>query len=128
MLQDLIAVNIRHRNFRRRNQEKIIRLNPVRLILELWERLSAISQADNQHFQLHASQEMLADATGLSSVHVSRTLNTMQREGLIERQGHGYLVIDNARLRQLVPDLHLMDRIFSRPVSLAAVTPSSKAG
>lgn len=75
------------------------------LFLELSERLTAIGQADNQHFQMHASQEMLADATGLSSVHVSRTLHAMQDEGLIKRQGHGYLILDYVRLRQLVPDM-----------------------
>ena len=85
------------------------------LFLELAERLTAIGQADSQHFQMHANQEMLADATGLSSVHVSRTLHTMQDEGLIERQGHGYLIIDHARLRQLVPDMLIGDKDFCGP-------------
>ena len=49
------------------------------LFLELAERLTAIGQADSQHFQMHANQEMLADATGLSSVHVSRTLRAGPR-------------------------------------------------
>lgn len=98
------------------------------LFLELWERLTAIGQTGRHNFQMHANQEMLADATGLSSVHVSRTLNVMQSEGLIERQGHGYLIIDYVRLRQLVPDMLIKDTVFSIPERLTAVTPSSKAG
>jgi len=31
------------------------------------------------------TQEQLADATGLTSVHVNRVLQALQREGLIER-------------------------------------------
>lgn len=97
------------------------------LFLELWERLTAIGQAGSHQFQMHANQEMLADATGLSSVHVSRTLNAMQAEGLIERHGHGYLLIDYARLRQLVPDMLIQDAVFSMPDRLTAVTSGSKA-
>lgn len=82
------------------------------LFLELAERLTAIGQADSQHFQMHANQEMLADAMGLSSVHVSRTLHAMQDEGLIERQGNGYLILDYVRLRQLVPDMLVGDKDF----------------
>jgi len=82
------------------------------LFLELSARLTAIGHADSQHFQMHANQEMLADATGLSSVHVSRTLHAMQDEGLIERKGHGYLIIDCVRLRQLVPDMLIKEKSF----------------
>ena len=88
------------------------------LFLELAERLTVIGQADSKHFQLYANQEMLADATGLSAVHISRTLHTMQDEGLIERQGHGYLVIDYARLRQLVPDMLIGGKDFCGPTDL----------
>jgi CRP-like cAMP-binding protein len=75
------------------------------LFLELWERLTAIGQAGGDHFQMHVNQEMLADATGLSTVHVNRTLNAMQAEGLIERHGHGFLIINYQQLRWLVPDM-----------------------
>lgn len=96
------------------------------LFLELWERLTAIGHAGGDHFQMHVNQEMLADATGLSTVHVSRTLNTMQVEGLIERHGHGYLVINYPRLRQLVPDLLSADKLSAAPDWFSALTPGSK--
>jgi DNA-binding IclR family transcriptional regulator len=40
---------------------------------------------EETHYELPMTQEQLADATGLTSVHVNRTLKALEREGLIER-------------------------------------------
>ncbi len=46
-------------------------------------RLAGLSGDDG--YELPVTQEHLADATGLTTVHVSRTLMTLEREGLVKR-------------------------------------------
>ena len=53
-------------------------------LLELQRRLHVVGLGDAQRFPLPLTQEMLADALGLSIVHVNRTLQQLRREGLIE--------------------------------------------
>ena len=54
------------------------------LLLELHQRLSSIDMAVGWRFPLPLTQETLADALGLSIVHVNRTLQQLRRERLIE--------------------------------------------
>lgn len=75
------------------------------VFLELWERLQTIGQTHNNHFCMHASQGMLADATGLSAVHVSRTLQRMEKDGLIDRSNGQHWHFNIEGLRALVPDM-----------------------
>lgn len=53
-------------------------------LLELQRRLQIVGLGDSQRFPLPLTQEMLADALGLSIVHVNRTLQQLRRDGLIE--------------------------------------------
>jgi CRP-like cAMP-binding protein len=53
-------------------------------LLELQRRLHIVGLGDAQRFPLPLTQEMLADALGLSIVHVNRTLQQLRRDGLIE--------------------------------------------
>lgn len=71
------------------------------LLWELYARLKAVGLVQDDAFDLPPNQDMLADATGLSHVHVSRTLNRMQREGVIERSGRHMRLTDPARLRAI---------------------------
>lgn len=58
------------------------------LLLELHYRLALAGLASSTDFPCPLTQEMLADATGLSVVHVNRTLQQMRRDALLEfRQG-----------------------------------------
>ncbi|HYG26918.1 MAG TPA: helix-turn-helix domain-containing protein [Caulobacteraceae bacterium] len=54
------------------------------LLLELRWRLSVVGLASERRFPLPLTQEVLADALGLSIVHVNRTLQQLRREGLLE--------------------------------------------
>lgn len=54
------------------------------LLLELQGRLEVGGLGDSQRFPLPLTQEVLADALGLSIVHVNRTLQQLRRERLIE--------------------------------------------
>ena len=45
------------------------------------------------------TQEQLADAMGLSLIHIGRTLKTLESEGLIRRERRAIQVADWERLR-----------------------------
>lgn len=55
------------------------------LLCEFAFRLSAQKLNRNEVYELPMTQEQLADATGLTAVHVNRVLQGLQRDGLIER-------------------------------------------
>jgi CRP-like cAMP-binding protein len=54
------------------------------LLLELQRRLEVVGLGDRQRFPMPLTQEILADALGLSIVHVNRTLQQLRRDRLIE--------------------------------------------
>jgi CRP-like cAMP-binding protein len=57
------------------------------LLLDLHERLLRVGLADATAFHLPLTQEVLADALGLSIVHVNRTLQQLRREGRLVLRG-----------------------------------------
>lgn len=71
------------------------------LVWELWARLRAVGLAEENTFSLPANQALIADATGLSHVHVSRTLGRMEREKLLRRVERRVQILDPARFRQI---------------------------
>ena len=64
------------------------------LLCEFARRLEAAGLADDYGYQLPMTQEQLADATGLTPVHVNRVLRGLEREGLIQRDRR-YVAIPN---------------------------------
>lgn len=62
------------------------------LLLELRQRLAAVGVAAERRFPLPLIQEVLADALGLSVVHVNRTLQQLRRDQLLVlRSGYAEL-------------------------------------
>jgi CRP-like cAMP-binding protein len=55
------------------------------LLCEFALRLKVAGLGDETRYELPMTQEQLADATGLTSVHVNRTLKGLEKDGLIER-------------------------------------------
>jgi CRP-like cAMP-binding protein len=55
------------------------------LLCEFAVRLRLAGIGETTHYELPMTQEQLADATGLTSVHVNRTLKGLEAEGLIKR-------------------------------------------
>jgi CRP-like cAMP-binding protein len=55
----------------------------VHLLLELRHRLERVGLVKDDTFKLPVTQEVLADALGLSVVHVNRTLRELRDEGLL---------------------------------------------
>jgi CRP-like cAMP-binding protein len=55
------------------------------LLCEFALKLEAIHLGEKLDYELPMTQDQLADATGLTPVHVNRVLQTLERDGLIER-------------------------------------------
>jgi CRP-like cAMP-binding protein len=64
------------------------------LICEFAARLRAAGLLEGDTYELPMTQEQIADATGLTTVHVNRTLQTMRRDGLIKSNGRAIRVGD----------------------------------
>ena len=85
------------------------------LLSELAVRLNTVGMVDDGSFDLPISQAELADATGLSYVHVNRSLQTLRKNELITSNGIRTTVNDWKRLTafsQFDPDyLHVGQQI-----------------
>lgn len=57
------------------------------LLCEFALRMKHAGLGEETGYHLPMTQEQLGDATGLTSVHVNRTIKSLEREGLIERVG-----------------------------------------
>jgi CRP-like cAMP-binding protein len=93
------------------------------LIYELFVRIRASGIIGGQTFEFPATQADLADATGLTPVHVSRMLGRLRQQKLISIEGKTWTVCDPAGLREAArfegSYLHL-DRARNEPDSDAA--------
>jgi CRP-like cAMP-binding protein len=69
------------------------------LLCEFALRLGAASLAVDRRYELPMTQEQLADATGLTPVHVNRVLMELGRLGLIERSKRSVSIADWDGLR-----------------------------
>jgi CRP-like cAMP-binding protein len=65
------------------------------LLCEFALKLDAVHLGEQLNYELPMTQEQLADATGLTPVHVNRVLKTLERDGLIERATSKSVVIGN---------------------------------
>lgn len=71
------------------------------LFVELYYRLQAVGLATGLSFDLPITQNHLAEANGLSLVHLNRTLQEMRREGLIELSDRQLRIGDLDRLKRV---------------------------
>jgi CRP-like cAMP-binding protein len=69
------------------------------LFLELLVRLQAVGLADDGSYDMRLTQFELADTTGLSNVHVNRSLQELRRRGLIEFKSGRLTILNLPRLR-----------------------------
>jgi CRP-like cAMP-binding protein len=70
------------------------------LLCEFAVRLEVAELGDKFSFELPMSQEQLADATGLTSVHVNRTLKLLERDGSIHRRRRHVAIEDWDKIRR----------------------------
>ncbi|MEA3040548.1 MAG: hypothetical protein QOC65_37 [Sphingomonadales bacterium] len=69
------------------------------ILCEFSLRLQEAGLAENHRYELPMTQEQLADAVGLTSVHVNRVLRQLGEEGLISRNKRAITIEDWARMR-----------------------------
>ena len=69
------------------------------LYCELAKRLKHAGLGDESGYHFPMTQEQLADATGLTPVHVNRSLKSLQADGLLIRNGRAITIPDWERLR-----------------------------
>lgn len=67
------------------------------LLCEFSLRLKHAGLGEQDNYELPMTQEQLADSTGLTPVHVNRTIKTLEAEGLIERTSARSIVIGDWR-------------------------------
>src|SRR3954451_4184220 len=70
------------------------------LLCEFYVRLKAVGLTTDHAYQFPLTQAELADATGLSTVHVNRTLQELSVEGLITLRNGSVTVLDWERLKE----------------------------
>ena len=71
------------------------------LLCEFALRLEAAGLASDRRYELPMTQEQLADATGLTPVHVNRVLKELGRLGLISRNKRAVEILDWDGLREI---------------------------
>lgn len=67
------------------------------LLCEFSLRLDVAGTGERTGYELPMTQEQIADATGLTSVHVNRTIKGLERDGLIDRSHPRSIQIGNWR-------------------------------
>ena len=85
------------------------------LLCEFAIRIEHVGIGDRFRFELPMTQEQLADATGLTPVHVNRTLRDLEQRGLISRNVRTVAIADWDRIREAADFnaayLHLPDEV-----------------
>ena len=71
------------------------------LIFEMLVRYRTIGTTDDDVMPWPITQDELADATGLTTVHINRTLRQLREDGLIDVNRREMTVLDPDRLRQI---------------------------
>jgi len=67
------------------------------LLCEFALRLKVAGLGEDNRYELPMTQEQLADATGLTSVHVNRTIRRLEEDGLIQRPNPRSITIGDWR-------------------------------
>lgn len=71
------------------------------LLVELYLRLGTVGRVEDGRCDFPLTQNDLADATGLTSVHVNRSLQELRHEGLIELERKQLRILDLERLMNI---------------------------
>ena len=71
------------------------------LLVELYLRLKTVGRAEDGRCDFPLTQNDLADATGLTAVHVNRTLQELRRDGFIELERKQLRILDLERLKDV---------------------------
>lgn len=81
---------------RRRAEERV-----ARLFLQLRNRLQAMGQGTGASFDMPLRQQHIADATGMTVIHVGRVIGALRNEGVIHLNSGVLTITDLAALKRL---------------------------
>lgn len=73
----------------------------VHLLLELFERLESVGLVRGDTFKIPLTQEVFADALGLSIVHINRTLKELRKDGSVSIKSGSVTLQNRPRLASL---------------------------
>jgi CRP-like cAMP-binding protein len=71
------------------------------LFVELFMRLQTVGLTDGNSCDFPLTQNDIADATGLTAVHVNRTLQELRRDGLVELHSRTLTIPDMPKLKDV---------------------------
>jgi CRP-like cAMP-binding protein len=71
------------------------------LFCELLIRYRVVGETTDQTFPFPLTQEELADATGMTPVHINRVLQHLRAEGLIDLKGRSMTILDPDQLQRV---------------------------
>jgi CRP-like cAMP-binding protein len=71
----------------------------ARLVLDIHDQMAVRGKVNGDVFRFYLRQEHIADALGLTKVHVSRTLQALRHEGLLEISRQTATILDLRGLR-----------------------------
>lgn len=71
------------------------------LLCEIACRVEGLSKKGHQDVPFAATQAHIADMTGLTSVHVNRTLQALKQDGVVALHGRAIRILDWERLKQI---------------------------
>ena len=71
------------------------------ILCELHVRMKAVGLVEDGTFDLPITQEELADAMGMTPVHINRVLQRLRTDGLIELKARVLTITDVHRLRKI---------------------------
>ena len=71
------------------------------LLYEMLVRYRVVGEAADDSFPFAVTQQELADATGLTAVHVNRTLKQLRDDGLVDTRDGRATVLDARRLKRV---------------------------
>ena len=105
------------------------------LLLELLVRLNVVHSSDQMTFSIPLTQEHIADALGLTPVHVNRTLRALREDKLIAMDGRSVTILDYEALSLLsdFENSYLAEAArtlggAAHPVNIHEVSRRSKSG
>ncbi len=81
----------------------------------LLARLEAVDLVSDNGFDFPLTQTDVADAVGLSTVHVNRTLQALRQDGLVEWDRKRVQVLDRRRLERFADFNPTYLNLFNRP-------------
>jgi CRP-like cAMP-binding protein len=87
-----------HREWIANVGQRDARTRVAHLLCEFGMRLKHAGLAEETGYELPMTQEDLADATGLTAVHINRTIRALEAEGLITRSSPRAIVIGDWKL------------------------------